>query len=117
LEYVEVCKLTRRKTEIRVSRKQPWEIVNYRRHDVVKVYSHKDDASDLLWIGDAVLILKNDKEVRGPFLAQIVFENVHSEDVRVKFVQVWGVSFGLWFNLCSPHALDFKVEILLIFHV
>jgi hypothetical protein len=61
----------------------------------VKVYSHKDDASDLLWIGDAVLILKNDKEVRGPFLAQIVFENVHSEEVRVKFVQVWGVSFVL----------------------
>jgi hypothetical protein len=77
----------------------------------VKVYSHKDDASDLLWIGDAALILKNDKEVRGPFLAQIVFENVHSEDVRVNFVQVWGVNFVLYFYTCSPWVFDLKSNI------
>jgi len=78
--------------EIGPSRKAAWEIVKYRRHDVVKVFSAADDASDLMWIGDAVLLLTNDKEVAGPFLAHIKFANVHSEDVRIKYFKVWGDS-------------------------
>ncbi|KIN03243.1 hypothetical protein OIDMADRAFT_53039 [Oidiodendron maius Zn] len=90
--------------EIRASRTAAWKIVKYRRHDVVKVYSATDDASDLMWIGDAVLILKNDKEVKGAFLARIVLEDVNSKDVRIKYFQVWGDS-GPMMKVLQEHPI------------
>lgn len=79
--------------EIAASRKAAWQIVNSRRHDVAKVFSATNDASDLMWIGDAVLSLKNDKEVAGSFLAHLKLVDVNSENVRIKYFRAWGVGF------------------------
>ena len=77
----------------------------------MKVYSHQDDASGLLWIGDAVLILKNYKKVRGPFLAQIVFKNVHSEDVKSQICPSLGGKFRSLLLYLQSMLFDLKSNI------
>jgi hypothetical protein len=78
--------------EIEQSRKQAWEYVTSRYHEIVKVYSATDDGSDLLMIGNAILVLKNGKKVQGNFLARAVIEGIKTSDPRMNFFQAWGVS-------------------------
>ncbi|KAI9735354.1 MAG: hypothetical protein M1818_006549 [Claussenomyces sp. TS43310] len=76
--------------EIKESRTEAWRVVERRFHEIIKVFSAKDDASDLLMIGNAVLNLKNGKEVKGDFIAHMVLDKVATPDVRISYFQVWG---------------------------
>ncbi|EXJ87203.1 hypothetical protein A1O3_04162 [Capronia epimyces CBS 606.96] len=76
--------------EIRDSRKKAWAVVETRYHEVVKVFSATDDASDLLLIGNAVLGLKNGKRIEGDFLARAVFDGISTATPRLSFFQAWG---------------------------
>jgi hypothetical protein len=60
-------------------------------HQLVKVYTSNDDGSDLLALGEASIVLSNGKKVDGNLIARLVLVNVGTEDVRVKYFQVWGV--------------------------
>ncbi|KAH8701517.1 hypothetical protein BGW36DRAFT_423830 [Talaromyces proteolyticus] len=76
--------------EIKQSRAKAWEHVTSRYHEIVKVYSATEDGSDLLMIGNAVLVLKNGKKVQGDFLGRARIERINTPDPRMSFFQAWG---------------------------
>lgn len=76
--------------EIRDSRKKAWELVETRYHSINKVFSATNDGSDLLMIGNAVLVLKNGKKIEGDFLARAVFEGIDTSSPKMSFFQAWG---------------------------
>lgn len=79
-------------TEIKESRKGAWEIVEKRHHTINNCYTCNNDASDILCIGDAVLNLKNGKEVAGNFISRTVMVGTATSKPRIKYFEVWGVS-------------------------
>ncbi|KAF2493640.1 hypothetical protein BU16DRAFT_563792 [Lophium mytilinum] len=79
--------------EITSSRERAWDVVKERMHKLVKVYTSTDDGSDLLAIGDASIVLhKNNIRIDGNLIARIVFKDVGTDNVRIKYFQVWGDS-------------------------
>ncbi|KAF2808131.1 uncharacterized protein BDZ99DRAFT_534054 [Mytilinidion resinicola] len=79
--------------EIKVSREHAYDVVKERVHTLIKVYTSTDDGSDLLAIGDASIVLhKNDIKIAGNLIARIVLKDVGTDNVRIKYFQVWGDS-------------------------
>jgi len=76
--------------EIKESRKGAWAIVEKRNHTINKCYTCNNDASDILCIGDAVLNLKNGKEVVGNFISRTVLMGTSTPEPRIKYFEVWG---------------------------
>lgn len=115
VEYSTVCvlRLLKLLVEIKDSRKDAWAIVEKRNHTVAKCYTCNDDASDLLCIGDAVLNLKNGKEVAGNFISRTVLVGTNTSAPRIKYFEVWGVSAAfLFFTPQSSHFLHFELTTL-----
>ncbi|EXJ82857.1 hypothetical protein A1O3_06672 [Capronia epimyces CBS 606.96] len=80
--------------EIKISRIAAWKVVTSRAHRYLKVYTCKEDASDLLTIGLADMGLINGKTLQGNFISRIVFEDVNAPygELRMKLFQAWGDS-------------------------
>ncbi|KAM5359777.1 hypothetical protein ACJZ2D_014210 [Fusarium nematophilum] len=77
--------------EIRQSRKKAWELTTSRYHKIVKVYSATDDGADLLFIGQAKLVLKIGKTIEGDFIGRAIIDNTNESSPRLQFFQSWGV--------------------------
>ncbi|KAK7894328.1 hypothetical protein LTR67_006089 [Exophiala xenobiotica] len=76
--------------EIRDSRKKAWDLIEFRYHSITKVFSATSDGSDLLMIGNAVLVLKNGEKIEGEFVARAVFEKIDTSNPKISFFQAWG---------------------------
>jgi len=69
-------------------------LVASRYHSIVKVFSATSDGSDLLMIGNAILVLKNGKKIEGDFIARAVIDGIDTSEPKMSLFQAWGVR---WF--------------------
>ncbi|EMD96586.1 hypothetical protein COCC4DRAFT_65300 [Bipolaris maydis ATCC 48331] len=77
--------------EIRKSRDNAWAAFNTRKHIVLRVYSSKANASDLLFIALVAMDLKNGEHVEGEFVGRLEFQDTQSFNPKIKSYGVWAV--------------------------
>ncbi|KAH8886620.1 hypothetical protein GQ53DRAFT_769189 [Thozetella sp. PMI_491] len=75
---------------LRQSRIHAWTAIATRRHEVLRVYAADEAASDLLFIGNVAMGLRNGKSVKGEFVGRITILNPESEHPLIQLYQVWG---------------------------
>lgn len=78
-------------TEIRVSRDHAWKAIATRRHQVLRVYVADCDVSDLLFIANVTMGLRNGKQVEGEFAGRMMIADARGLNPKISLYQVWGV--------------------------
>ena len=63
-----------------------------RKHEVLRVYSSKNDFSDLLLIGKLSAKFKNGREVTDEFIVRLVFRGDTTVNPKGSLYQIWAVS-------------------------
>ncbi|OAL22385.1 hypothetical protein AYO20_11210 [Fonsecaea nubica] len=81
--------------EIRKSRDNAWKVISSRRHEVLKVFSADLDGSDLLFIGNVAMGLRNGNSVAGEFTGRLRIENPTSSQPKLLLYQIWADSAPL----------------------
>lgn len=79
------------RTEIRESRRTAWDKVDYRSHQIARVYAQTDN--DFLFIGNAQMRTRKGYEFKEEFIGRVVVDDARSPNPRVKHFNVWVVSF------------------------
>lgn len=74
------------------SRKTVWDLIETRNHEVLSVYTAKEDFSDIVLVGKLSAGLKNGKELVSEFVAHIEFTDVESS-MKATLYEVWTVRF------------------------
>lgn len=74
------------------ARQNSWAHMDSRKHEVLRVYSSKNDFSDLLLIGRLSARFKNGKEVTDDFIVRLVFQGDTGLDPKGSLYQIWAVS-------------------------
>ncbi|KIW82952.1 hypothetical protein Z517_02195 [Fonsecaea pedrosoi CBS 271.37] len=81
--------------QIRKSRDNAWKVISSRRHEVLKVFSADLDGSDLLFIGNVAMGLRNGQSVAGEFTGRLRIENPTSSQPKLLLYQIWADSAPL----------------------
>lgn len=74
------------------ARENSWAYMDSRKHEVLRVYSSKNDFSDLLIIGKLSAKFKNGKEVTDDFIVRLVFQGDTAISPKGSLYQIWAVS-------------------------
>lgn len=77
------------------ARQKSWDHMETRKHQVLRVYTAKQDGSDLLIIGNLTAKFKNGKEATDDFIAQIVLDGTTSSNPKGTLYKVWADS-AVW---------------------
>lgn len=87
--------------EIRKSRDNAWTLFTARRHLLLRVYTHDDIGSELLFIGHVAMDLANGKHVAGEFTGRFTIADADSSSPKIQSYSIWAVS--------SPYLACVKV--------
>jgi hypothetical protein len=87
--------LTSNFAEIRLSRAHAWVAIKSRKHQVRKVYAANTDGSDLLFIANVEMGLRNGKVVVGEFVGRVIVSETESDQPKLNLYQVWGDTSAL----------------------
>ncbi|KIX97077.1 uncharacterized protein Z520_07191 [Fonsecaea multimorphosa CBS 102226] len=71
------------------SRPGGWKHLDWRKHEVVQVFTARKDYSDVLMQGKITAIFKNKQELSAEFTAQIVFEDVSAAEPKALLYKTW----------------------------
>jgi hypothetical protein len=82
-------------TEIRESRRNAWVKVEYRAHQIARVYAQSD--RDFLFIGDAQMRTRKGYAFKEEFIGRAIVDNPNSPSPRLEHFNVWIVSLSLFF--------------------
>ncbi|KAH6718655.1 hypothetical protein BKA61DRAFT_668996 [Leptodontidium sp. MPI-SDFR-AT-0119] len=74
------------------ARQNSWAHMDSRKHEVLRVYSSKNDFSDLLLIGRLSAKFKNGKEVTDDFIVRLVFQGDTGLNPKGSLYQIWADS-------------------------
>lgn len=62
-----------------------------RKHEVLRVYTHKPDFSDLLFIGKLSATFKNGKSATEEFVVRLTVEGDPATNPKGSLYQIWAV--------------------------
>jgi hypothetical protein len=79
--------------EIRKSRLTAWDKVDFRRHEIVRVFAAND--RDFLFIGKAAMRAKNGNNFKGEYVGRVTVDDPYSPQPRIEYFTVWAVSYHL----------------------
>lgn len=85
------------RAEIRKSRQTAWDKVDFRRHEIARVFAAND--RDFLFIGNAAFRAKNGNSFKEEFIARAIVDDPYSPQPRIEYFTVWPVS-----NHCPKKA-------------
>ncbi|PVH76695.1 hypothetical protein DL98DRAFT_574246 [Cadophora sp. DSE1049] len=74
------------------ARENSWTHMDSRKHEVLRVYTSKNDFSDLLLIGKLSAKFKNGKEVTDEFIVRLVFQGDTELNPKGSLYQIWADS-------------------------
>jgi len=78
--------------EIVQAREKSWDIMESRKHSILRVYTSTADFSDLLLVGSLTAKFKNGKEATDEFIVRLVFKGDTSTDPKASLYQIWADS-------------------------
>jgi hypothetical protein len=78
--------------EIRKSRENAWTLFTARKHLLLRVYTHDDIGSELLFIGHVAMDLANGKHVAGEFTGRFTIADADSSSPKIQSYSIWAVS-------------------------
>ncbi|KAH0843311.1 hypothetical protein FOPE_08352 [Fonsecaea pedrosoi] len=75
-----------------------WKPMDWRKHEVLQIFTARRDYSDVLVQGRITAVFKNKQEVSGEFAVQIVFDDVSAPEPKAVLYKNWSVSVNLIIN-------------------
>ena len=81
-------------TEIRESRRNAWVKVEYRAHQIARVYAQSD--RDFLFIGNAQMRTRKGYEFKEEFVGRVIVDDPNSLSPRLEHFNVWIVSLSIF---------------------
>lgn len=82
-------------------REHAWTAIATRHHDVHRVYTAKDDFSDIFFLGTLTAKFRNGCTVAQEFVSRTVFDpdSLKAGKAKAKYYQVWNVSVAMMTSL------------------
>lgn len=83
--------------EIREARRTAWVKVEYRAHQIARVYAQSD--RDFLFIGNAQIRTRKGHQFKEEFIGRVIVDDPSSPSPRLEHFNVWIVSLSCFFVL------------------